>query len=109
MIRYFVTSIVLVPFLFFSIESWANQLPSFSDLADKSSPAVVNISSSKTIKSFSNRGFGQRGFEDPLYDDFFKRFFGEAPNQGQREREVRSGGSGFIISQDGYLLSLIHI
>ena len=56
-------------------QSANSQLPSFSELAEASSPAVVNISSSKTVKS---RGYGSRGFNnDPFYDDFFKRFFGK--------------------------------
>ena len=89
-------------FISLSIQGTNQQLPSFSKLAEASSPAVVNISSSRTVKG---RSSGPRGFNDPFYDDFFKRFFGEPPSQGQREREVRSGGSGFIISVSGNISS----
>lgn len=86
------------------------QLPSFAELAKRLNPAVVNISTTKVVKSpFAMRqnpygpgGPGQRG--DP-FEDFFNRFF-----QGQpREFKQRSLGSGFIIDKQGYILTNNHV
>ena len=113
------------PVLADAVKVEAPQVPSFADVVSQVSPAVVSVRVKANVQPTADDGpdffNGQDGLPDnPQLRRFFKQFrqFGN-PDQDQDHRAHRdhrsdkprpvAQGSGFFISDDGYLVTNNHV
>ena len=94
--------LILLIILNFSLANAKPVPESFADLAEKLMPSVVNISTTQTVRTTTN----QFPFQFPPgspFGEMFKDF--ERPT----ERKASSLGSGFVIDENGIVITNNHV